>query len=77
MSILAKRILKTLVKIYHGFCFMMGCPYELAVLMKRSPACGPTKFLRQGLGLAWVYILWAGSGLKQTLQAWVPHKYIL
>ena len=62
MSILAKRILKTLIKIYHGFCFMMGFPYELTVLMKRSPACGPTKFLRRSqssLGLHFMGWVWA------------------
>ena len=36
MSILVKRILKTLIKIYDGLCVMMGFPYELLVLIKRS-----------------------------------------
>ena len=35
MSILVKCILKTLLKIYDGFCVMMDFPYELFV--KRSP----------------------------------------
>ena len=36
-SILVKRILKTLLKFYDGFCVMIGFPYELLVLVKQSP----------------------------------------
>ena len=35
-SILVKRILKTLFKIYDGFCVMMDFPYELFVIVKCS-----------------------------------------
>ena len=37
MSILVKHIFKTLLKTYDGFCVMMDFPYELFVLVKRSP----------------------------------------
>ena len=37
MSILVKHILKTLLKIYDGFCVKMDFSYELFVLVKRSP----------------------------------------
>ena len=33
---LVKRTLTTLIKIYDGFCFMIGFPYELITLVKRS-----------------------------------------
>ena len=35
---LVKRIFKTLLKFYDGFCVMIGFPYELLVLVKQSPA---------------------------------------
>ena len=37
MGVLVKRILKTLLKIYDGFCVMMDFSYELLVSVKRSP----------------------------------------
>ena len=36
MSILVKRIFKTLLKIYDGFCVMMDFPYELFVFLSRE-----------------------------------------
>ena len=37
MRILVKRILKTLLKIYDGFCVMVDFSYELFVFLKYSP----------------------------------------
>ena len=37
MSILVKRILKTLLKVYDGFCGTIDFLYVLFVLVKRSP----------------------------------------
>ena len=35
MSILVKRILKSFLQIYDGFCVMVDFPYELFLLVKR------------------------------------------
>ena len=37
MDLIVKCILKTLFKIYNGFCVMVDFSYELFVLVKRSP----------------------------------------
>ena len=45
MSIAVNCILNTLIKIYDGFCFMIGFPYEFIILVKQLPGAEQSQSL--------------------------------
>ena len=58
MSMLVKRILKMLLKsVMDLFCFMMSFPYELFVLVKRSPSDKSLHFYHKIVLYSILYII--------------------